>query len=91
LHIEVDAGALDGGIDLCTRSDDARVEKQSINVFLGEAGDSFRRKLFEGSTEGFAFTQNDDPRKPGLKALKDECAVERPYAVFGAYHSHIQL
>ena len=83
LHLKEDLCATDGGDDLGAGADDAWIVEETQDVFLFEAGHLMRIECAEGSLEGFAFAQDDEPGEAGLEALEHEEFPERATVVLG--------
>ena len=83
LHVEVGAGAADGGFDLEAGADDAGVVEEAEDVGFFEAGYLFGVEVFEGLHEGFALVEDDAPGEAGLEAVKHEVLPEFAAVVDG--------
>ena len=83
LHLEVDAGGLNGGFNFGARANDAGILEQTLDIGFAEAGDFRRIESLEGFAEGVALAQHDDPCQAGLKSFEHEQLPERAAVALG--------
>jgi len=83
LQVQPDTGALDGGVDLGPRADDAGIVQQALAVGLAVAGDLLRVETVEGGAEGRALFQDGDPRQARLESVQHQLFPEGARVTFG--------
>src|SRR2546425_12749128 len=72
LHDQEGFGIPDGGRDLRSVPDDARVDQERSNLLRIVLGDSHRIKYVERVSERLAFLQDREPREIRLCPFKDQ-------------------
>src|ERR1700678_1027395 len=71
-HGQINPGSGDGGFDLGSRADDARILEQLEYLGFAEFCDLARIEAFERLAEGLALFQHRDPGKSRLKAVEHQ-------------------
>jgi hypothetical protein len=71
-HLKPDLGAPDGGVDLGARADDARIVQQALDVVFAVTGDDLGIEAVEGVADALAFSEDGDPGKASLEAVKHQ-------------------
>jgi hypothetical protein len=75
--------ALDGGLDLGARADDAGVGHQAFAVGVVEQGDLCRIEIGEGGAQGFALSEDGDPGQPRLEPVQHQLLPQGARVVLG--------
>ena len=75
------ARAFNRGIDLGSRSDDAGVIHQRLDLRLVESRDPIGFEILKGTTKSFAAVENGPPRQTRLETLKHQHRPEAPRVV----------